>query len=78
MNAKFFRNGIVMLVLVVGTVALLYTWLIQAPQEKSQGYSQFLDDVKQQQGASVDQQGETLTVKPKARPRAVHRHGPSS
>ena len=29
LNAKFFRNGILMLVLVVGTVALLYTWLLQ-------------------------------------------------
>ena len=27
MNAKFLRNGIVMLVLVAGTVALLYTWV---------------------------------------------------
>ena len=27
MNPKFFRNGIVMLVLVVGTAALLFTWI---------------------------------------------------
>src|SRR3954454_1238913 len=27
LNPKFFRNGIVMLVLVVGTAALLFTWI---------------------------------------------------
>src|SRR5947209_3368282 len=41
LNAKFFRNGIVMLVLVVGTVALLYTWLIQTPNTTPNGYSSF-------------------------------------
>ena len=34
LNAKFFRNGIVMLVLVVGHRALLFTWLIQPTRRK--------------------------------------------
>jgi hypothetical protein len=29
LNAKFLRNGIVMLVLVLGTVALFYAWFLQ-------------------------------------------------
>ncbi|MEJ7697673.1 MAG: hypothetical protein WKF78_13900 [Candidatus Limnocylindrales bacterium] len=49
MNPKFFRNGIVMLVLVVGTAALLFTWiststaagdstrLCRVPQQRRQG-----------------------------------------
>ena len=34
LNPKFFRNGIVMLVLVVGTAALLFTW-IQSTTERA-------------------------------------------
>ena len=63
MNAKFFRNGIVMLVLVVGTVALLYTWLIQTPNTANRGYSEFLADVQQNRVASVIQEDQTLQVK---------------
>jgi cell division protease FtsH len=63
LNAKFFRNGIVMLVLVVGTVALLYTWLLQAPQTPTKGYSAFLNDVKAGTVTEVTQQDQTLTVK---------------
>ncbi len=63
MNAKFFRNGIVMLVLVVGTVALLYTWLLQTPQQASKGYSAFLEDVKAGKVVTVTQQDQTLSVK---------------
>jgi len=62
LNAKFFRNGIVMLVLVVGTVALLATWLLQTPQASQVGYSQFLDDVKVGKVQSVVQQDQALTV----------------
>ena len=62
MNGKFFRNGIVMLVLVVGTVALLYTWLIQTPTQASRGYSQFLTDVQQNKVTKVIQQDQSLTV----------------
>ena len=62
MNAKFFRNGIVMLVLVVGTVALLYTWLIQGTPGTPTGYSQFLADVQTGKVQKVIQQDQSLTV----------------
>ena len=63
MNPKFFRNGIVMLVLVVGTAALLFTWIQSTTPTTPVGYSQFLTDVKDGKVDSVVQQGETLTVK---------------
>src|SRR4249919_3103388 len=63
LNPKFFRNGIVMLVLVVGTAALLFTWLQSSSQPTTVGYSAFLDDVKQGNVQQVVQQGDTLTVK---------------
>ena len=62
LNAKFFRNGVVMLVLVVGTVLLLYTWLIQTPNPPSVGYSKFLDDVRNGTVTSVVQTDQSLTV----------------
>ena len=63
MNPKFFRNGIVMLVLVVGTAALLFTWinsthavelgrLLAVPSTTS----------RRARWTTVVQQGETLTV----------------
>ena len=69
MNPKFFRNGLVMLVLVVGTAALLFTWIqsttADAPADRLLA---FLTDVKDGKVAKVVQQGETLTVKaPQAR-----------
>ncbi len=63
MNPKFFRNGIVMLVLVVGTAALLFTWINSTTPSTPIGYSQFLSDVGGDKVDSVVQQGETLTVK---------------
>ena len=65
MNAKFLRNGIVMLVLVAGTVALLYTWVTSSAPSSSAPYSQFYSDVKADKVQSVSQDGETLTVTPK-------------
>ncbi len=62
MNAKFARNGIVMLVLVVGTLALLWTWLGQPTQGNTVGYSQFLADVQAGKVTTVEQQTQTLTV----------------
>jgi cell division protease FtsH len=62
LNPKFFRNGIVMLVLVVGTAALLFTWLQSTSAAPSIGYSQFLAYVTDNKVSSVIQQGETLTV----------------
>jgi cell division protease FtsH len=63
LNPKFFRNGIVMLVLVVGTAALLFTWINSTTPSTPIGYSQFLADVGSDKVDSVVQQGETLTVK---------------
>jgi cell division protease FtsH len=65
LNPKFFRNGIVMLVLVVGTVALLYTWISSSGTVKTMPYSgpgSFLADVAAGKVEKVVQQGETLTV----------------
>jgi cell division protease FtsH len=63
LNPKFFRNGIVMLVLVVGTAALLFTWIQSTTPTTQVGYSQFLSDVQAGRVTSVEQQGDTLTVK---------------
>jgi cell division protease FtsH len=63
LNPKFFRNGIVMLVLVVGTVALLYTWVSSSSSTTNLEYGQFLEKVEQGVVESVNQQGDTLTVK---------------
>ena len=63
MNAKFFRNGVVMLILVVGTVLLLYTWLLQSQTTTTIGYSKFLADVQANKVTTVVQQDEqSLTV----------------
>ncbi len=66
MNAKFLRNGIVMLVLVAGTVALLYTWVSSSTPQSAQGYSQFYNDVKAGNVTEVVQDGETLQVTAKS------------
>jgi cell division protease FtsH len=62
LNPKFFRNGIVMLVLVVGTAALLFTWITTTSQPQNSAYSKFLSEVGSGQVAKVTQQGTTLTV----------------
>ncbi len=62
MNGKFLRNGIVMLVLVVGTVALLYTFLISSPSDQTVAYSQFLTNVSNGEVTKVEQQDLQLTV----------------
>ena len=64
MNAKFLRNGIVMLVLVVGTVALLAAVLISPSSTgTTKSYTAFLQDVQYGSVTSVVQQNTTLTVK---------------
>jgi cell division protease FtsH len=65
LNGKFMRNGIVMLVLVVGTMALLYTFLMSSPSDKSMAYSTFLTSVSSGEVAKVKQQDLQLTVTPK-------------
>jgi cell division protease FtsH len=62
LNGKFMRNGIVMLVLVVGTMALLYTFLMSSPTDQSVAYSQFLQNVQKGEVKSVEQQDLRLTV----------------
>ncbi len=62
MNPKFFRNGIVMLVLVVGTALLLFTWIQSSTPNQQTGYSKFLSDVQAGQVKTVTQLGDTLTV----------------
>jgi cell division protease FtsH len=62
LNPKFFRNGIVMLVLVVGTAALLFTWISSNSATATTGYSKFLSDVQEGTVTKVTQQGSTLTV----------------
>jgi len=62
LNAKFLRNGIVMLVLVVGTVALLAAVLITPSAGLTKGYSEFLQNVQSGQVNNVTQQDLTLTV----------------
>ena len=66
MNPKFFRNGIVMLVLVVGTAALLFTWISSSTPAAQVGYSEFLGNVQNNKVDKVSQEGEILTVTPKA------------
>ena len=63
MNPKFFRNGIVMVVLVLGTAALLFTWINASQPAVPVGYSQFLSQVAAGQVSSVTQEGDLLTVK---------------
>ena len=72
MNPKFFRNGIVMLVLVVGTAALLFTWIQGTTPPNAVGYSQFLADVQAGSVTKVVQQGDTLTVTTKSTPPATY------
>jgi cell division protease FtsH len=62
LNPKFFRNGIVMLVLVVGTAALLFTWISTNTPAQTTGYSEFLNSVAAGEVTKVTQQGTTLTV----------------
>ena len=64
MNPKFFRNGIVMVVLVLGTAALLFTWITASQPATPTGYSTFLDNVGSGKVAKVVQEGEILTVTP--------------
>jgi cell division protease FtsH len=65
LNPKFFRNGIVMLVLVVGTAALLFTWLTSSTTTKDIPYSEFLQNVQAGEVVKVVQEDNKLTVTPK-------------
>jgi cell division protease FtsH len=59
------RNGLLMLVLVMGVSALLYTWLGSSNTPVTKAYSgpgSFLADIEAGKVAKVVQQGETLSV----------------
>ena len=58
------RNGIVMLVLVVGTVALLYTFLMSPTSDTTVPYSTFLGSVADGEVKEVAQQDLRLNVTP--------------
>jgi cell division protease FtsH len=62
LNAKFMRNGIVMLVLVAATVALLYTFVSSTTPNTQNGYFKFLNDVKSGKVTKASQDGEVVTV----------------
>ncbi|HYN70268.1 MAG TPA: ATP-dependent zinc metalloprotease FtsH, partial [Candidatus Eisenbacteria bacterium] len=56
------RNGLLMLVLVIGISALLYTWLSGSTPQSTSGYGEFIDAVKTGQVASVIQKDQMLEV----------------
>ncbi|MEY4035811.1 MAG: hypothetical protein RL715_30 [Chloroflexota bacterium] len=62
MIPKSFRNGAVMLMLLLGTVLLLGSVLLSPTPAPSKGYSAFLSDVKSGRVDSVVQQDQTLTI----------------
>src|SRR5205814_715719 len=62
LNPRFMRNGLLMLVLVMGVGALLYTWLAGANTTQPIGWGQFLSNVEQGQVSKVVQQDQTLTI----------------
>jgi cell division protease FtsH len=69
LNPRFMRNGLLMLVLVMGVSALLYTWLgssTTVPPHPYSGPGSFLADVQAGTVAKVVQQGEALSVFTKA------------
>jgi cell division protease FtsH len=63
LNPRFMRNGLLMLVLVMGVSALLYTWLGASTQTQPTGWGQFLTNVSNGEVAKVTQQDQLLTVK---------------
>jgi len=62
LNPKFMRNGLLMLVLVIGISALLYTWLSGSTPQSTSGYGEFINAVKTGQVASVVQKDQMLEV----------------
>jgi cell division protease FtsH len=66
LNPKFFRNGIVMLALVVVALAVAITLVGQSTPAVAKSYTEFLDDVTKGNVTAVSQEGSTLTVDPKS------------
>jgi cell division protease FtsH len=68
LNPKFFRNGIVMLALVVVALAVAITLVGQSSPAKDRAYSDFLADVRANRVESITQEGSKLTVKERGGP----------
>ena len=62
MNPKFFRNGIVMLALVVVALAVAITLVGQSTPPNDKAYSDFLKDVQAGTVTSIVQEGSKLNV----------------
>src|SRR5437867_12424404 len=66
LDRKFMRNGLLMLLLVVGTAALLFTWLNSSSGTPPVGYGTFLNNVTKGEVKSVEQEQQVLSVAPKS------------
>jgi cell division protease FtsH len=62
LNPRFFRNGIVMLALVIVALAVVFTVVNQTSPNNTRAYSDFLGDVQAGQVTDVLQEGNNLTV----------------
>ena len=69
MNSRFFRNGVVMLALVVVALAVVFTVVNQSSPNTDVAYSDFLSNVGKGQVTEVVQEGSTLTVTPTTGPK---------
>jgi cell division protease FtsH len=64
LNSRFFRNGVVMLALVVVALAVVFTVVNQTTPNKDIQYSVFLSNVADGKVTEVSQEASTLTVTP--------------
>jgi cell division protease FtsH len=64
LNPKFFRNGIVMLALVVVALAVVITLVTQSSPSSEVAYTTFLQNVQQGEVKGIVQEGSKLTVTP--------------
>jgi cell division protease FtsH len=62
LNPKFFRNGIVMLALVVVALAVVFTLVTQSTPANDKAYNDFLTDVQEGQVSKIVQEGSKLSV----------------
>jgi hypothetical protein len=63
LNPRFFRNGIVMLLLVVVALAVVLTVMNSTSPSPQTAYSSFIADVQKGDVTSDSQEGAKLTVK---------------
>jgi cell division protease FtsH len=64
LNPRFFRNGIVMLALVVVALAVVFTVVNQSSPNANVAYSDFLANVAGGKVSKVEQEGNSLSVQP--------------